>query len=99
MSNKTKKRCFIVAFFLLIICLSLLLTVGKGGKYLKLREQNSTLSVEVEDLKRQNIELKNELEKLKTDQKYFEEVARREYGLLKKNEMVFDFNKKKSAEK
>ncbi len=99
MHYKNKNRFFAVTIFFLLIFLLFFFSFGKVGKYLNLREQNSSLSLEVEDLKRQNTELKNEIVKLKTDQKYFEEIARREYGLLKKNEMVFDFNKKQAKEK
>ena len=99
MHYKNKNRFFAASIFFLILFLLFFFFFGKGGKYLKLREQNFSLSLEVEELQKQNTELKNEIEKLKTDQKYFEEVARREYGLLKKNEMVFDFNKKQAKEK
>jgi len=57
---------------------------------------------ELEDLKKANseIELKNqtlekEIERLKNDPAYIEKVAREKFGLVKKNELVFDFSTKK----
>lgn len=74
-----------------ILSLLFFFTSTKGGKYFKLRNRISTLSLEVKELQEQNLELTTEIEKLKNDKKYLEEVARSKFGLLKKNEIVFDF--------
>ena len=46
-------------------------------------------------LEQQNRDLQAEIEQLKNDAEYLEQVAREKHGLLKKNEMVFDFSKEK----
>jgi cell division protein FtsB len=38
-------------------------------------------------------ELQNEIDRLNNDPSYLEDIARKEYGLLKKNEKVYDFSK------
>jgi cell division protein FtsB len=88
-----------VSIVVLILCTIFIFVFDKGGQYVKVRSQNALLTSEVEDLQKQNKALKDEIGKLKNDQGYIEEVARHEYGLLKKNEIVFDFNKKKSETK
>lgn len=44
-------------------------------------------------LEQENATLRQEIEKIQKDIDYFERLAREKHGLLKKNEMVFDFNK------
>ena len=63
--------------------------------YFKLCDENKKISSDVDDLKRQNNELKLEISKLKEDSQYLETVAREQFGLLKKNEIVFEFKEKK----
>jgi len=58
------------------------------------RSDIKTISSDIETLTAQNIALKGEIDKLKgKDSPYVEDLARKEYGLLKKNEMVFEFKK------
>ena len=42
----------------------------------------------------QNSDIDRDIERLQSDEEYLEQVAREEHGMLKDNEMVFDFNKK-----
>lgn len=44
-------------------------------------------------LEQENAALRLEIEKIQNDIEYFERLAREKHNLLKKNEMVFDFNK------
>ena len=60
------------------------------------------ISRELEGIKKSNLEreednrkLAEEITKLADDPVYIEEVARKKFGLVKKNELVFDFSKKK----
>ena len=99
MHYKTKNRIIAVSIFFLFLFLLFIFSSGKGVQYVQLRKQISSLSVEVDDLQKKNADLENEIQKLKNDKNYLEEVARREYGLLKKNEIVFDFNKEQPSKK
>ncbi len=42
-----------------------------------------------------NRDLEKEIKRLRNDPAYLEEVARREHGMLKKNEYIFDFSQQK----
>jgi cell division protein FtsB len=73
---------------------------GKGVvSLLRQRSELKELQVETERLRVQNEHLQAEVERLQKDPEYLEEVARRDYGLLKKNERVYDFSKTKKEEK
>ena len=59
-----------------------------------MRNRTAALEQQTEELMRSNEALKAEIERLKHDEAYLEQVAREKYGLLKKNERVFDFSGK-----
>ena len=60
----------------------------------RLRElENKTIHLE-----ENNRALTQEIERLKTDPAYLEDVARKEQGLLKKNEYLYDFSEQKKQQ-
>lgn len=78
----------VMLFFLLWI----LFAPGRGLlHYLKLQREIAALTEENSRLEARNIELSEDINKLRSDDKYLEEVARKKHGLLKKNETVFEF--------
>lgn len=60
-------------------------------KYQRLQKQIETLSQENKSLEARNAELRGEIERLRTDEAYLEQMARQKYGLLKENETVYEF--------
>ena len=80
----------VAIFFLLWI----LFAPGRGLlHYLKLHSEITTLTQENSRLEAKNVELVEDIKKLQSDNEYLEKVAREKHGLLKKDEMVFDFKK------
>jgi cell division protein FtsB len=78
----------VVVFFLLWI----LFAPGRGFlHFLKLRKEIAALTEENSRLEARNVELSEDIKRLRSDDKYLEEVARKKHGLLKKNETVFEF--------
>ena len=76
------------------VLLWLLFAPGRGlFSLLRQRSALNELQQQTEKLQRENTELAKEIERLENDPAYLEEVARRDYGLLKKNEHVYDFSK------
>jgi cell division protein FtsB len=59
------------------------------------RSELHQLQEETIQFEQENTVLQNEIDRLQNDPAYLEEIARKKYGLLKKNEQVFDFSKKK----
>ena len=58
--------------------------------YHKLQKEIDSLAQENILLEQRNTELQKEIERLKTDDKFLEELARQKYGLLKENETVYE---------
>jgi cell division protein FtsB len=95
----------LLKIIILLICGSfiwLLFAPGTGlYSLVKLRSETARLEEQTRELVKTNEELRAEIERLKHDEAYLEQVAREKYGLLKKNERVFDFSnnqKEKSAQ-
>jgi cell division protein FtsB len=63
------------------------------------RSELQKLKAETAELSRENAVLEAEINKMKNDPAYLEEVARRDFGLLKPNERVFDFSRPERDEK
>ena len=59
-------------------------------QYLEVRSKVQSLSTEIDALRQQNEALRAEIDRIKTDPRHLEKIAR-EQGFLKKNEFVFDF--------
>jgi cell division protein FtsB len=75
-----------LAWFLFAPGSGLVSLLGEKGELEK-------MTAETKELSRQNASLKEEINKLQNDAAYLEEVARRDYGLLKSHERVYDFSK------
>jgi cell division protein FtsB len=62
-------------------------------RYLKVEKQLAEAEQKISRLEVENRSLEEEIERLENDPAYIGEVARKRYGLIKKNEMIFDFGK------
>jgi len=61
----------------------------------RVHHELSEVKTENERIQEQNKGLQEEIEKLENkDPEYIEEVARKKYGLIKKNEVIFKFKSK-----
>ena len=75
----------------LIALLWLLFAPNRGLiHYRKLQSQVNALTKENKNLEQRNKELRKEIDRLKNDDAYLEELARHKYGLLKENETVYE---------
>jgi cell division protein FtsB len=66
--------------------------MSKRSELKKLQEDTARIEQEIK-------ELQKEIDLLHNDPHYLEDIARKDYGLLKKNERVFDFSKPQSGDK
>lgn len=80
---------------LLIASLGVLLLLFMPGRgllhYRSVRKEAEALRLENQRLRKANQDLGAEITQLNTDEKYIEDLARKKYGLLKKNEEVYEF--------
>ena len=51
-----------------------------------------------EELKVENENLKREIEALKTDRRYLESIARKDFGLVRPNEIIYQFSPPEKVE-
>jgi len=94
-----ENRLLKIIIALIVVSIVWLLFAPGTGVYslIKLRSKTTQLEVQTQALIESNEKLKAEIERLKHDDAYLEQVAREKYGLLKKNERVFDFSKQRQA--
>ena len=90
-----ENRLLKIIIVIVVLTIVWLLFAPGTGVYSLVKQNNKMAELErqTEILINSNEELRAEIERLKHDQAYLEQVAREKYGLLKKNERVFDFSK------
>ncbi|MGB5231318.1 MAG: septum formation initiator family protein [Desulfoprunum sp.] len=89
-----------ITVVLLVVALAWIIFSPRSGAlaYLQQRSKLHNLRERTVKLEQSNEELEKETEKLRNDPGYLEEVARREHGLLKKNEYIYDFSQQRGKE-
>ncbi|MCB2182723.1 MAG: septum formation initiator family protein [Desulfobulbaceae bacterium] len=91
--NQREKRLF---FFISLISTCILtgwLLFSASGilKYRELKKQVDLVKAENQRLQEENQLLRTKIDRIQNDPAYLEEVARGQYKLQKKNEVVFEF--------
>jgi len=59
-----------------------------------LREEHRQMLKNVDELRAENERLRREVEALKSDRRYLESIARKDFGLVRKNEVIYQFQGK-----
>lgn len=91
--NKGKKHYILLPLF--VVILFFITIFGERGLirlYKLSRERDSILEYK-KKIETENASLRNEIDLLKNDDKYIEVVARKELGMIGKNELVYQFEK------
>ena len=95
-SSEKKLLPYIGLFFVILIILWILFAPNRGILDLYIsQEEIEGLQIENKRLVEENSALQEEINRLQNDPAYLEEKARKEYGLLKENEVLYIFKKKK----
>ena len=96
-----QKKLYRISLLLVVIFLLVLFFApGKGLFFLRRQKmQVVALNVEKQKLVEKNNVMREEIKRVTTDVRYLEEVAREQHGLLKKDEMVFDFSPKEQKKR
>ncbi len=94
--HKQQNNKLVLLTLLAVICTLLLYIFFAPGKGLHQQKQlkNDIINLAEKNnlLSKKNIQLQKDIKKLENDPEYIEEVARKKHGLLKKNEIIFEFN-------
>ena len=64
----------------------------------QLRHEKQELQQRAEALKGENEKLRREIEALRSDRRYLESIARRDFGLVRANEIIYQFSPQDAAE-
>ena len=87
----SKRMYFIPAGLILFI---LYFTVfGERGllRIYHLSQEKKQIEQKVAALQAENDQLKREIEALKSDRRYLESIARKDFGLVRQNEIIYQF--------
>jgi cell division protein FtsB len=77
----------------LLLCLWLIFSPFGLVSYLRIQKQLTAVKQEVSRMENENRMLEVKNEQLLHNQDYLEEIARKRYGLVKENEIIFDFSR------
>lgn len=65
----------------------------------ELRHDMGRINARLSDTKAENEKLKLEIVALKTDRRYLESIARKDFGLVRSNEVIYQFPQEKKQDK
>lgn len=91
MEEKFRKYGLIIVFAILFF--HFLFTDGGLISYLKVKRGIKVANTSISALDKENVLLKNEIEKLQKDDEYLEEVVRKKYGFLREGERLYRIEK------
>jgi cell division protein FtsB len=85
-----------VAAIILLILLWVVFSSRTGiVRFFQVNREKEAVQTANKDLEQKNKQLQDEVDRLEKDPATIEEVARKQFGLIKKNEIIYDFSKKK----
>lgn len=94
------KKNILLVLAIVTMCLMLLfIVIGENGlsDLYRLKKQKENLSQKNDELKKENITYYREIERLKHDPRYVEDVARKELGVIGKDEVIIKVKPKPSV--
>ncbi len=100
LSQSDRKTVLLISAFIVTLIVSWSV-FGPYGlvKYARVQHELEKMRITNETLKKDNDSLRKEIIKIRTDPGYLAEVARKEFGLLKRNEVIYEFKSKKRRKK
>jgi cell division protein FtsB len=94
-SREKKQLPYIGLFIVLLLILWMIFAPNRGILALhRSQKEIARLQAENSRLSKENRALQEEINRLQNDPSFLEEKARKEYGMLKENELLYLFKKK-----
>lgn len=92
-----KKRVLLLILLFLLI-LGTFTFFGEKGIFnlLRIRKELANIKEKNGKLEEENQKLREEVKRLQTDRRYIEEIARKELGMVKEGEIIYQFDDKKN---
>ena len=94
LKSKMKRKRLLLLIVIPLLIIGILTFFGEKGilhllrlqkELVRIKEKNTKLEVE-------NQKLKEEVKRLQTDKRYIEEIARKELGMVKEGEIIYQFD-------
>ena len=63
-----------------------------------LNKEKQQVQLRLETIRNENMKLVREVDALKNDRRYLESIARRDFGMVRKNEVIYQFPQQQKAE-
>jgi len=87
-------------YFIPLGCLAFILfftVFGDKGllRIFELKQDKNKIEVRLADSRTENDKMKREIVALKSDRRYLESIARKDFGLVRSNEVIYLFQQKK----
>jgi cell division protein FtsB len=97
----SKKNILLAFAILVLFSLIMFIILGENGltDLNRLTMERDSLLKKNDELVQKNLSLHREIERLKKDPEYVENVARKELGVIGKDEVIFKVKKSKKAKK
>jgi len=95
MAANRKKKIVFYSFLLVVIAGLFYILFNEYGllKYFKIKGELETINLQIEELKKENTRLQNEIDSLKNKiPAKIEQIAREEYDMMRENEVKIDVN-------
>jgi len=91
-----KKRMYLIPAGLILAFLTFTIFGERGLlRIYHLNREKDLIQARTDQLRAENDQLKREIEALKTDRRYIESLARKDFGLVRKNEIIYQFPAKR----
>jgi cell division protein FtsL len=89
-----KKRRIIFLIITPLLLIGILTFFGEKGilHLIKIRKELYRIEQENKRLEEENKKLSEEIRRLKQDKRYIEEIARKELGMVKEDEIIYQFD-------
>jgi cell division protein FtsB len=95
--SKKTRLYFLIGLGILILIFFSISFFGEHGLIdtLRIYREVRILEARIEKIKSENTKLEEEINRLKNDKDYIEELARKNLGMVGENEIIYIFNDKK----
>jgi cell division protein FtsB len=89
-----KKKRILLLILICLLILGIFTFFGEKGIFHLFRLQKELARINEINLKldEENQNLREEVKRLKSDKRYIEEIARKELGMVKENEIIYQFD-------
>ena len=91
---RRRKRKILFLFLAFLLILGLLTFFGEKGilHLLRLQKELTWIKEENKKAEEENEKLKEEVRRLQNEKRYIEEIARKELGMVKEGEVIYQFD-------